>query len=743
MTTQIPHERPAGPFPPAGPQTAWFLGPRAENEEVFTELITDAIASCSRNRREFYPDDPACVTDAVKATHGHREGVAAMRGELAALLSHLRGSVPFSSHRYQAHILWDQTMPSMAGYFAGMLHNPNNLAGQASPVTTVLEVEVGLDLCRMLGYDVDGPVRPWGHLTCDGTVANLEALWSARNLKFYPVAVAEAIRGHAELAAARDLVVTRPDGSSARLLDLSERDVWALLNLDVERVLGLTGQMVELGVDPAHLELINAHTVQHLGYAEFHHRFLAEGTGPPAILVAATMHYSWLKAAALLGLGQGNVVPVDVDLDGRADPVSLRERLLECLARRRPVVAAVAIMGSTEQSCVDPLAEMLAVRAEFAGRNLAYPIHADAAFGGYFATLRRPPARGRDADLPPAMDMSPYVNAQYDRLGEVDSITVDPHKVGFVPYPAGGLCYRDERQRFLVAFMPPYLDGGREPGVGFFGVEGSKPGAAAAGVWLSHRVVPPDRGGHGRLLGRALFNSRRLYAAIATLGVDHEDILVVPGVRLPAERDAPGDATALREQSEFILERIVERSNDQVMRDPEARDLLARLGSDQIACGYVVNLVEGGTPQPSLRRANALNTALAARLGMRPVDGPLPGLPAPEDRPPLFLHGSHFAREEYGPAYVGRLIDRLGVDDDPEVGAIDYVISCTMNPWVSETEVGDFIPALRAALADAIREVAKVLPRSGGDCPALDRPTRGHPDRGRPHATLIRSSGAA
>ena len=35
--------------------------------------------------------------------------------------------------------------------------------------------------------------------------------------------------------------------------------------------------------------------------------------------------------------------------------------------------------------------------------------------------------------------MDDYVVRQYLVLGEADSITVDPHKAGYIPYPAGGL----------------------------------------------------------------------------------------------------------------------------------------------------------------------------------------------------------------------------------------------------------------------------------------------------------------
>ena len=42
--------------------------------------------------------------------------------------------------RSHGHMLWDQVLPAMVGYFAGMLYNQNNVAAEASPVTTGLEI---------------------------------------------------------------------------------------------------------------------------------------------------------------------------------------------------------------------------------------------------------------------------------------------------------------------------------------------------------------------------------------------------------------------------------------------------------------------------------------------------------------------------------------------------------------------------------------------------------------------------
>jgi glutamate/tyrosine decarboxylase-like PLP-dependent enzyme len=75
----------------------------------------------------------------------------------------------------------DMSMPALLGYFMTMIYNPNNVALEASPLTTVAEIEVGEQLCKMFGYNVDPAIKDvqlgWGHIACDGTVANLESIW--------------------------------------------------------------------------------------------------------------------------------------------------------------------------------------------------------------------------------------------------------------------------------------------------------------------------------------------------------------------------------------------------------------------------------------------------------------------------------------------------------------------------------------------------------------------------------------
>ena len=66
-----------------------------------------------------------------------------------------RTSIPFWSPRYEAHMCTDLSMSSVLGYFMTMLYNPNNVALEASPISTVAEIEVGEQLCDLFGYNVD------------------------------------------------------------------------------------------------------------------------------------------------------------------------------------------------------------------------------------------------------------------------------------------------------------------------------------------------------------------------------------------------------------------------------------------------------------------------------------------------------------------------------------------------------------------------------------------------------------
>lgn len=85
---------------------------------------------------------------------------------------------PFFHPRFAGQMLKPPHPVAAAGYLAAMLVNPNNHALDGGPGTSALEVEVVAALRTMLGLPGPG----LGHLTSSGTIANLEALWVAREL---------------------------------------------------------------------------------------------------------------------------------------------------------------------------------------------------------------------------------------------------------------------------------------------------------------------------------------------------------------------------------------------------------------------------------------------------------------------------------------------------------------------------------------------------------------------------------
>ena len=148
------------------------------------------------------------------------------------------------------------------------------------------------------------------------------------------------------------------------------------------------------------------------------------------------------------------------------------------------------------------------MKQEFAKKNLYFHFHIDAAYGGYFCSMRK-------KRKPENWDsVSSYVEKQLDIFKHSDSITFDPHKTGYVPYCCGGIIYRNYRLRDNLSFSAPYIYTGAEPNMAIYGIEGSKPGSAVTSVYLSLSVLPLNRNGHGELLDRTMMNTKIFCACL-------------------------------------------------------------------------------------------------------------------------------------------------------------------------------------------------------------------------------------
>ena len=93
----------------------------------------------------------------------------------AELRDRLADNYPFFHPRYAGQMLKPPHPAAVVGYLTAMLINPNNHALDGGPATAQMEKEAVASLAAMFGLP-----EHLGHLTSSGTIANLEALFVAR-----------------------------------------------------------------------------------------------------------------------------------------------------------------------------------------------------------------------------------------------------------------------------------------------------------------------------------------------------------------------------------------------------------------------------------------------------------------------------------------------------------------------------------------------------------------------------------
>jgi len=126
----------------------------------------DAIADWQRSFGPYEAHRSVQVSD---------ERFGAAFGEFTARLT--AANYPFFHPAYAGQMLKPPHPAAVVGYLAAMLVNPNNHALDGGPATAAMEKEVVSQLAAMFGFGTH-----LGHLTTSGTIANLEALFVAREL---------------------------------------------------------------------------------------------------------------------------------------------------------------------------------------------------------------------------------------------------------------------------------------------------------------------------------------------------------------------------------------------------------------------------------------------------------------------------------------------------------------------------------------------------------------------------------
>jgi tyrosine decarboxylase/aspartate 1-decarboxylase len=208
-------------------------------------------------------------------------------------------------------------------------------------------------------------------------------------------------------------------------------------------------------------------------------------TDDPNVVAPESAHFSFRKAADVLGV-ELRTAPLDgarADVDAMAELVD------------GDTVCVVGVAGSTEYGFVDPIPAIADLAAD-AGAVC----HVDAAWGGFYL---------------------PFTDHEWHfDHADVDTLTIDPHKVGQAAVPAGGLLARSPALLDELAIDTPYLESTAQ-----VTLTGTRSGAGVASAVAAMDALWPE--GYRETHERAMDNAEWLAAALESRG--HE----VVGPELP------------------------------------------------------------------------------------------------------------------------------------------------------------------------------------------------------------------
>jgi glutamate decarboxylase len=174
-----------------------------------------------------------------------------------------------------------------------------------------------------------------------------------------------------------------------------------------------------------------------------------------AVVVGSELaHYSFSKAAGVLGLGSRSFLKVPVDARQRMD-VSALAQLLDCRQREGDcVLAVIGIAGTTDCGSIDPLRDAARVAHD---RGIHF--HVDAAWG-----------------LP--LLLSKQYQHELAGIADADSVSIDGHKQLHLPVGTGMLLFRCPHAARAIEKTASYMLQDESGDLGKYSLEGSRPGTA-------------------------------------------------------------------------------------------------------------------------------------------------------------------------------------------------------------------------------------------------------------------------
>lgn len=460
---------------------SFFLGPQAENAAWVSAALLEILERWYGWRRQKYPNDGAAISVADQNTPEFQARKKHFLDLVDEICHRFEAEVPKFSPRYIGHMFSEISLPALFGHIVATLHNPNNISGEASRVGMQIENEAIDELMRMCGFNTE---LGTGHFTSGGTIANFEAAIRAR-LRFatwISTACRSADWNESFFSAAHAGWSRHDEMQINQKLDADDYDLYRNSSFQV-------GWNIS----------------ERLGH-------FAE----PVILVPEHRHYSWEKIAIQLGFGRKNLIPIALGHRGTLSTDDLNEKIKDCVQRQVPIAMVVSVLGTTELGAFDPIADVQDLLNEYREKGVHIWHHIDAAYGGFFCSLKESRDEHIGADK----------KRQLAAVCQANSLTIDPHKLGYVPYSSGAVLIANRREYVVPWQDSPYIDFSPEDR-GHYTLEGSRSATGAVATWLTARSIGLNSEGYGRILARTIRAREELAETLTK---------TVPGIQiLPAD----------------------------------------------------------------------------------------------------------------------------------------------------------------------------------------------------------------
>lgn len=196
----------------------------------------------------------------------------------------------------------------------------------------------------------------------------------------------------------------------------------------------------------------------------------AQSVGSQRIYCSTQIHRSIHKAAIIMGIGVENVIEIPCDTNHKIDVQELKRKIAEDVQAKKHPIAIVGAAGTRACGSFDDLKAL----SEIAEENKIW-FHVDGAFGAFLKIAQNKPK-------------------ELDYLHLAHSITLDPHKLLFMPFDSGCLIVRD-RQKLIDAFGTEgeYLEKFHPVGQDYcdYGIQLGR-SMKAFNVWLALKYIGLD-----------------------------------------------------------------------------------------------------------------------------------------------------------------------------------------------------------------------------------------------------------